>query len=75
LSPSNETRARRKIRDIANRYEFVVEDIEWQPIGQMIEMQGREGGWTVWTDQGVITFFSMADALEAFELHRAVNPR
>jgi hypothetical protein len=44
----SETRARRRIREIANQYEFVVEDIEWQPIGAMIEMSGREGGWTVY---------------------------
>jgi hypothetical protein len=71
----SETRARRRIREIANQYEFVVEDIEWRPIGAMIEMSGREGGWTVWTDQGVITFFSVADAVETFALHRSVFPR
>ena len=70
-----ETRARRKIRDIASRYEFTVEDIEWQPIGAMVEMQGRSGGWTVWTDQGVVTFFAVADAVEAFSLHRSCFPR
>lgn len=67
---SEESRCRRKIREIANRYEFVVEDIEWQPIGGMIEMQGRSGGWTVWTDQGVITFFAVVDAEETFALHQ-----
>lgn len=69
------TRARRKIRDIANAYEFTVEDIEWQPIGGMVEMSGRAGGWTVWTDQGVVLFYSVAGAVEAFALHRRAFPR
>jgi hypothetical protein len=44
--------------------------MEYEPIGGMIEMQGRSGGWTVWTDQGVITFFAVVDAEETFALYR-----
>jgi hypothetical protein len=65
-----DTRTRRKIRDAARRHELVVEDIEWAPIGVMQEMSGRSGGWTVWTDLGIVLFYSAAEAEEAFALHR-----
>jgi hypothetical protein len=42
-----ETRSQRTIRFAVERYGGELTRIEWQPIGQMIEMAGREGGWTV----------------------------
>lgn len=42
-----ETYARRRIRDSAARAGFTVEDMYWEPIGQMVEKSGRSGGWTV----------------------------
>lgn len=47
-----ETPARRKIREAAERRGLVIEDMYWQPIGAMMEMSGREGGWTVFFKSG-----------------------
>jgi len=45
-----------------------VEDMEWEPVGQMIEMSGREGGWTVFVkDYGVATGYSAADVISAID--------
>jgi hypothetical protein len=49
----SETRARRKIREAVEAKGAKVTDLTWEPIGQMVEMSGREGGWTVfaeWSD-------------------------
>lgn len=42
-----ETPARRKIRVALEVLGATDIDILWEPIGQMIEMSGREGGWSV----------------------------
>jgi hypothetical protein len=47
-----ESLPRRKIREAAEAEGLVIEDMDWQPIGAMIEMQGREGGWTVLFEGG-----------------------
>lgn len=46
--PVRETQARRKIRVALEVRGATVISIRWEPIGQMIEMSGREGGWDVW---------------------------
>lgn len=42
-----ETRARRQIRIALEVLGATWISIRWEPVGQMIEMSGREGGWTV----------------------------
>lgn len=42
-----ETPARRKIRRAAEKRGLVIDWMEWQPIGAMMEMSGRDGGWSV----------------------------
>jgi hypothetical protein len=43
----SETRARRQIRLALEELGATWISIRWEPIGQMVEMSGREGGWTV----------------------------
>lgn len=47
-----ETPARRKIREAAEKRALIIEWMSWEPIGQMVEMSGREGGWEVWFTNG-----------------------
>lgn len=66
----NETRAQRKIRKAVEAHGLVAEEIAWEPIGQMIEMSGREGGWTVYVkDYGVATGYSTDDVIESIDLY------
>lgn len=45
---------RRKIEKAIAAKGYEVIEIEWKPIGAMIEMVGRDGGWTVFaTKPGV----------------------
>jgi hypothetical protein len=67
-SRSSETRARRRIREAAERHGLEVESAYWQPIGQMIEMQGHDGGWTVFIKgYGVATGYSCDDVIESID--------
>ena len=43
----NESRARRKIREAAERYGLTVLWASWTPIGAGAEMSGASGGWEV----------------------------
>lgn len=64
-----ETRAQRKIRKAVEAHGLVAEEITWEPVGQMIEMQGREGGWYVYVkDYGVATGYSTDDVIESIDL-------
>lgn len=76
---ARETRARRRIREAVEARGGSVESMEWQPIGQMVEMQGREGGWTVFarmprkdapgkTFEDHFTGYSVDDVLGLIEL-------
>lgn len=44
---ARETPARRKIREAAERRGLVIAWMDYEPIGAMVEMSGREGGWDV----------------------------
>jgi hypothetical protein len=44
---ASETKARKAIRRCIERRGGEVVEMTWYPIGQMVEMSGREGGWTV----------------------------
>jgi hypothetical protein len=60
---------RRKIREAVERHGLEVEDMEWQPIGGMIETQGREGGWTLFVkDCGVVIGYSWQDVVEQVDV-------
>jgi hypothetical protein len=66
------SRARQKIREAAERHGFTVAALEWTPIGQMIEMQGREGGWYVEVQtgpnhSGIATGYSWQDVVEQID--------
>lgn len=39
------SRQRRQIEAAAKSKGFRVREMQWTPIGQMVEMSGREGGW------------------------------
>lgn len=66
---ARETPARRKIREAAERHGLVIEEMDWQPIGAMVEMSGREGGWTVWfEDGGHALGYSADEVVEWIEL-------
>lgn len=41
------SRQREKIRKAAEAKGYSLVSADWQPIGQQVEMAGREGGWTV----------------------------
>lgn len=43
---------RRKIEAAVKAQGYVIESIEWQPIGGMVEKMGRDGGWTVFASNG-----------------------
>lgn len=70
MTPSqNDTRARRKIRAAAERHGLTVGDMEWEPIGAMIEMSGREGGWYVEiVGYGMALGYSWQDVVESIDL-------
>lgn len=76
-----ESKARRAIRLSIERRGGTVESMTWQPIGQMIEMQGREGGWTVFArmpDQSheeVFTGYSWLDVLDHIDLSFPLGKR
>ena len=64
-----ETRARRKIREAAERHGLEVESMEYEPIGAMLEMSGRVGGWTVRINgYGVATGYAWQDVVEQIDL-------
>lgn len=69
-----ETRARRRIRLAIEAASYQIDPgygIEWQPIGGMVEMQGREGGWTVFLVGGrVLCGYCVVDVLEHLALVR-----
>ena len=44
---ARETKQRRAIRLAIERRGGEVVEMDWQPVGQMVEMAGREGGWTI----------------------------
>ena len=73
------TTQRRKIEAAAKAKGYVIESIEWQPIGGMTEMVGRDGGWTVFArngDQHVMACGYSADAVVTHiaELWNAETP-
>lgn len=64
-SVASETRARRKIREAAEQHGFEIEQMDYEPIGQMIEMQGRAGGWYVHVkDYGMATGYDWREVVE-----------
>lgn len=64
-----ETPPRRKIREAAERHGLQVGEMEWEPIGGMIEMQGRSGGWFVEiVDYGHATGSSWQEVVEHIDL-------
>lgn len=66
---SIETRARRKIRETVEWYGLEVESMDYEPVGQMIEMSGREGGWTVFVKgYGVATGYSWQEVIEHIDM-------
>jgi hypothetical protein len=65
----SETRARRKIREAVERHGMAVDAMEYEPIGQMIEMSGREGGWTVFVKgYGVALGYSWQEVIENIDM-------
>lgn len=72
-----ETRARRRIRLAIEAAGYQIDPdygIEWQPIGGMVEMQGREGGWTVFLVGGkVLCGYCVDDVLEHLALVRQID--
>lgn len=51
-------------RALANKG-YSITSMEWSPIGGMVEMQGREGGWFVFADPGdrFVGGFNVAEVL------------
>lgn len=47
VRPRETTPARRKIRKAADKRGLKIAYMEWTPIGGMVEMSGRDGGWYV----------------------------
>lgn len=59
-----ESRTRQRIRRAAESVGREVDWMEWTPIGGMIEMQGRGGGWAVFLKDGsVVTGYSAEDVI------------
>jgi hypothetical protein len=44
------SRARRKIREAVEVRGAKIVELTWRPVGQMVEMSGREGGWTLFAE-------------------------
>jgi hypothetical protein len=66
---ARESRARRKIREAAERYGLTVGEVEYEPIGGIVEMQGPAGGW--WVEivgYGTATGFSWQEVVESIDV-------
>lgn len=71
----SESRARKKIRRAFAELGLGIESIEWEPIGMCIEMQGREGGWSVWLDEesggGHVMGYNVDDLIDSAKVHKS----